>query len=313
MSIVLTWLLISVVVRLFLYSLVVLISPFGILALLSAFLISAWNFEPTAPYGMNSGRSRSYSPCMGSCGDARASQRSSNHGWWKIRWNKQGTERSKQEVQDGNKKENNDTAAPPSNTHVQGLEKVSIAKASESLNETDTIHSRRFLIQHTPIQIDEQLDKLVLSFDVPGFALSDLKIKLEEGGSTLSISGERKNKLRDSFVFQRHFALNKAFLNSEGLKAHLSDGVLTVTVPKEEILKPRPIPIVEGNLSEKESPSGKAMISTVTSEEQRCESEGSSSENGTLDKSTAEKKDSHVPKPAPKDEAESVESWQHAD
>ncbi|KAF4369367.1 hypothetical protein F8388_019592 [Cannabis sativa] len=87
----------------------------------------------------------------------------------------------------------------------------------------------------------------VFKADVPGLKKEEVKVEVEEG-RVLQISGERnvekedKNDTwhrveRSSGKFFRRFRLPEN-AKVDQLKAAMENGVLTVTVPKEEVKKP---------------------------------------------------------------------------
>ena len=90
--------------------------------------------------------------------------------------------------------------------------------------------------------------------DVPGLKKEEVKVEIEEG-RVLQISGERSQEQeeksdtwhrveRSSGRFSRRFRLPEN-AKVEEVKAAMENGVLTVTVPKEEVKRPdvRPIQI----------------------------------------------------------------------
>mgnify|MGYP001247390040 FL=1 len=101
------------------------------------------------------------------------------------------------------------------------------------------------------VDIVEDEDKYQLSFDLPGMKKEDIRMNFIEG--TLKISGERmamEEKTdstchrveRLSGKFYRSFNFPTQ-VNSDKISARYEDGVLTVTVPKAEEVKPRQISI----------------------------------------------------------------------
>lgn len=101
------------------------------------------------------------------------------------------------------------------------------------------------------VDIRETENELVLKADLPEMKLEDLDIQLENG--TLTLKGERKFEKSEedrgyhrierrygSFV--RAFALPE-YADAEKVAADYKDGVLTVTVPKKELAKPRAIKV----------------------------------------------------------------------
>jgi HSP20 family protein len=99
--------------------------------------------------------------------------------------------------------------------------------------------------------IVEDNDKYTLHFDIPGVSRDQVKINFTEG--TLKVSGERQtvqeNKdetchrmERITGKFYRSFTFPTQ-VNSDRISAGFKDGVLTITVPKAEEVKPRTIEI----------------------------------------------------------------------
>lgn len=102
-----------------------------------------------------------------------------------------------------------------------------------------------------PVDIVESPEKLTFRVEVPGFRHEDLRLSVE--GGTLSLEGERKfeeetkeksyHRVERSYGrFFRSFAL-PANIDPTLVKANLSDGVLTIDLPKREEARPKQIPI----------------------------------------------------------------------
>jgi HSP20 family protein len=102
-----------------------------------------------------------------------------------------------------------------------------------------------------PVDIQENENELVLKADVPEVEMKDIDVRLENG--TLTIKGERKFEAKKTEggwhrmergygSFERAFAIPET-VNPEGVKADYKNGVLTVTMPKKEIAKPRQIKV----------------------------------------------------------------------
>jgi HSP20 family protein len=105
------------------------------------------------------------------------------------------------------------------------------------------------------VDILETENELVLKADVPGVELKDIDIQLENG--TLTIKGERKfekeqtnkgfHRMERSYgSFVRYFTVPES-IDPEHVKAAYEAGVLTVTMPKKEIAKPRAIKVQISN------------------------------------------------------------------
>jgi len=95
-------------------------------------------------------------------------------------------------------------------------------------------------------------DALHIRAIVPGVDESDLKVTIQNG--QLVIEGERKapTTMRDGFrqLAYGNFAsaLNlPSGVNTEQVKCHLDKGILEITMPVTESVKPRQIPIGSGS------------------------------------------------------------------
>jgi HSP20 family protein len=101
-------------------------------------------------------------------------------------------------------------------------------------------------------------DELVVTCDVPGVKSEDLEITLEN--HVLTIKGARNWESHDEN--SRHMVLGRSYgafarsitlpqyLDEEKLAAHLSDGVLTIRIPKHP--KARPVKIAVTTQQEKQ-------------------------------------------------------------
>lgn len=101
------------------------------------------------------------------------------------------------------------------------------------------------------VDILETENELILKADLPAVKQEDIDIRVEDGALTLR--GERKfektetekgyHRIERSYgSFSRSFLLPET-VAMEGVKATFQDGVLTVTLPKKEIAKPRQIKV----------------------------------------------------------------------
>jgi len=99
-----------------------------------------------------------------------------------------------------------------------------------------------------PVDILETENELLLKMDIPEISLREVEIKLEN--DTLTIKGERKfdqpsgkgyHRIERSYgTFARSFTLPNT-VDTEKVRADYKLGVLTVTLPKKEVAKPRTI------------------------------------------------------------------------
>jgi HSP20 family protein len=105
------------------------------------------------------------------------------------------------------------------------------------------------------VDILETENELVLHADVPGVELKDIDIQIEN--DTLTLKGERKfekeekdkgfHRLERSYgSFVRYFTIPET-VDSENVKADYQNGVLTVTLPKKEVAKPKAIKVQISN------------------------------------------------------------------
>ena len=105
------------------------------------------------------------------------------------------------------------------------------------------------------VDISETENELVLKADVPDVDMKDIDIRLENG--TLALKGERKfeneekkkgfHRVERSYgTFARYFTLPDT-VETDKVKADYKNGVLTITLPKKEVAKPRQIKIEVNN------------------------------------------------------------------
>jgi HSP20 family protein len=101
------------------------------------------------------------------------------------------------------------------------------------------------------VDILETENELIFKVDGAGMNLKDINIQLENGALTLK--GERKfekdekvkgyHRIERSYgTFARSFTLPDT-VNPEGVHADYAQGVLTITLPKQERAKPRAIKV----------------------------------------------------------------------
>jgi HSP20 family protein len=102
-----------------------------------------------------------------------------------------------------------------------------------------------------PVDIFETETELTFKVDASGLSLEDIDVQLENG--TMTLKGERKFKKDDKVTgyhrmersygaFARSFTLPET-VDPEGVRADYADGVLTVTLAKKELAKPRTIKV----------------------------------------------------------------------
>jgi HSP20 family protein len=103
------------------------------------------------------------------------------------------------------------------------------------------------------LDVKETPDNFVVTASVPGVPPADIDITVL--GDTLRIRGQRKEESEESGEGERWLLRERRFgafertvslpttVNSEQATADFKDGVLTITLPKAEIAKPKSIPV----------------------------------------------------------------------
>ena len=100
-----------------------------------------------------------------------------------------------------------------------------------------------------PLDAYANEDAIVLTADVPGLKPEELEVTLE--GDTLTIRGELKNRdeqhnyvlrERPTGRFERTLTINTP-IDASKVEATFADGVLTLTLPKAEAVKPKQIKV----------------------------------------------------------------------
>ncbi len=106
-----------------------------------------------------------------------------------------------------------------------------------------------------PVDIFETENEWVLKADLPDVKLENVDIQIENG--TLTLKGERKFQRDDNGKgyhrversygnFARYFTLPET-VDTEKVRADYANGVLSVTLPKKEVAKPRTIKVQVSN------------------------------------------------------------------
>jgi HSP20 family protein len=91
--------------------------------------------------------------------------------------------------------------------------------------------------------IHEDKDNYYATFEVPGVKKEDVKVELHDRLLTVAVT--RKEKTGDaesSYSSSRSISVPDS-VKAEGILARMEDGLLTVTLPKAEELKPRTISV----------------------------------------------------------------------
>ncbi|MCW9012663.1 MAG: Hsp20/alpha crystallin family protein [Gammaproteobacteria bacterium] len=101
------------------------------------------------------------------------------------------------------------------------------------------------------VDIKEEDSQFLLVADIPGVDPKEIEVHMENG--ILTIKGERESEKkteregykrieREHGIFYRRFTMPEG-VNADGIEAKTDKGVLTVTIPKQEEVKPRKITV----------------------------------------------------------------------
>jgi HSP20 family protein len=126
---------------------------------------------------------------------------------------------------------------------------TAIAQAENRAAKTNTAgtNERGYLVPQ--VNIVETKDSFILEAEMPGVSKEGLEVLLE--GSELTIVGRRQTSVpgaepvyRESSPrdFRREFVLDPS-MDTSKINATIDQGVLTVTLPKTEKVKPRKIQV----------------------------------------------------------------------
>jgi len=128
-------------------------------------------------------------------------------------------------------------------------------QGSDALNRffDDEVLAKLLAENYWPVALDviEEKDQYVLKADLPGIKKEDIKVSLED--NVLTIAAERKSEAeaQDKQIhrIERTFGRYQRSLNlgakvdAEKIRANYKDGVLELTVPKAEEVKPKSIEV----------------------------------------------------------------------
>jgi HSP20 family protein len=100
------------------------------------------------------------------------------------------------------------------------------------------------------VNVKESDNEFVIDVAAPGMTKNDFKINFQN--NVLTISSEKKEEKEDkkeSFTrkefsyqsFQRSFTVSENTIDSDKINAKYNDGILHITLPKREEVKPKPM------------------------------------------------------------------------
>jgi len=102
-----------------------------------------------------------------------------------------------------------------------------------------------------PVDIYEDEHSVIIKAEVPDVDQKDIEVRIENG--TLTLRGERKHSSdirKENYYrveryfgqFQRSFSLPQS-INQDKVQATCDRGILTITLPKREETRPKPISV----------------------------------------------------------------------
>ena len=99
------------------------------------------------------------------------------------------------------------------------------------------------------VDIEELEDKILIQADLPGLKEKDISITVKDNKLILSGKKEKTKEAKNYTYYERsygsffrQFHLNE-LVDSEKIAANFENGVLTISLPKKEEIKPKQIPI----------------------------------------------------------------------
>lgn len=116
-------------------------------------------------------------------------------------------------------------------------------------NQTTNNHLTRDEYVAPNVNIFETTDGYVLQAEMPGVSKDGVEITLEENEITITgrrtpdtVNGEALFRERHGADYRRAFELDPA-IDTDKIAAKVEQGILTVTLPKSERVKPRKISV----------------------------------------------------------------------
>jgi HSP20 family protein len=100
------------------------------------------------------------------------------------------------------------------------------------------------------VNIRENSDEFLIEVAAPGMSKDHFKVNYDNGRLTISseLKDERESKKDEKYTrrefrymsFQRTFTIPENLVDGDKIKAAYNDGILNVSLPKREELKPKP-------------------------------------------------------------------------
>jgi HSP20 family molecular chaperone IbpA len=115
----------------------------------------------------------------------------------------------------------------------------------------DWLRAESELIRRVPLEVKEMDGNLSVRAEVPGFKPEELKVLVEANRLTISGETEQKTEKKDDNTLYSEWRTQKVFrafdlpfpVKPAEVTAKLNDGVLSLTMPKAETMKPTEIEV----------------------------------------------------------------------
>ncbi len=100
------------------------------------------------------------------------------------------------------------------------------------------------------VNVTENNNEFLIDVAAPGMSKDDFKVNYENG--RLAISAETKTEKKEKTEnkvtrrefsyqsFQRSFTVSEQMVNTDKIEAHYKDGILHISIPKRDEVKPKP-------------------------------------------------------------------------
>ncbi|WP_430817434.1 Hsp20/alpha crystallin family protein [Carboxylicivirga sp. RSCT41] len=100
------------------------------------------------------------------------------------------------------------------------------------------------------VNVEENDNEFLIEVAAPGLTKDDFRLNYDNG--RLTISSEKKNETEEKSEgkitrrefsyqsFQRSFTVSETMVNAEKISANYENGILHITLPKRDEMKPRP-------------------------------------------------------------------------
>ncbi len=110
---------------------------------------------------------------------------------------------------------------------------------------------RRNMVYLPALDIYEDEDKIVIEADIPGVKKEDIKISVEDNVLTIKAEKKKEEKVKEKDVVYEEIAYGMYAreidlphtVDTEKIEAEYKDGVLKISLPKKEEVKPKQIEI----------------------------------------------------------------------